>query len=335
MLSPVFKVNQYRLNRSRLNNMRFILIFFIQFVIVKSDWIFCNHEVREIGDPCITATTNENGFCKIPDDCRSVFRNPHQRPSICGFSDTTPIVCCPSEPEMKPEMNIIKINDSCSIKGIDGICKPSEDCNPLTGISSQQFYLCSYTNGIAIVCCPNKIPPVMFLYQDEIIEKPKVKPEIDSKTVDVGSSCLVNTTSEKGMCRLIDDCELLLDAKSNLCNPGVSSNIVCCPLKKEIVVEEKIDNEDEESLDDYLNNLTNITIPVSEYLRLPIECVVNKTGESGLHRLLEHCPALQRDITNGIEVPIICEEEFCRDLVCCPLAVDNNRRRQSIILNSL
>lgn len=298
--------------------MRNFLIIFSSFVIVKGDWIFCNHEVREIGDACITATTNESGICKLPNECRSVFRNPNQKPSVCGFSGITPIVCCPDE----PEMNILKEGDSCSIKRIEGICKPADSCYPMTGISSQQFYVCSNVNQMLLVCCPHKKQPVSHVYTDRINEQ-QVKPEVDNKIV--STSCIVNTTSENGICKLVDDCELLLDVKSNLCD----ARMVCCPTKKEIFVERGDMEEDPQALQDYLDSLTNITEPASEYIRLELKCVVKKTGEPGLHRILEHCPALQRDVANGLEIPIICEEEFCRDLVCCPIEKGTDRKRES------
>lgn len=288
-------------------------------MIVKGDdWIFCNHEVREIGDACITATTNESGICKLPNECQSVFRNKNQKPSICGFAGITPIVCCPDE----AEMNILKDGDSCSIKGIDGICKPADSCNPMTGISSQQFYVCSNVKNMLLVCCPIIKQPVSHVYTDGITNEQQVKPE-DNKIV--GNSCIVNTTSENGTCKLVDDCELLVDAKSNLCD----ASKVCCPIKKQVFVERVEMEEDPQVLQDYLNSLTNITIPANEYIRLAIECVVKKTGEPGVHRILEHCPALQREVANGMEIPIICEEEFCRDLVCCPKEKGTNRKRES------
>lgn len=59
------------------------------------------------------------------------------------------------------------------------------------------------------------------------------------------------------------------------------------------------------------------------------ECIVRSTGQQGVHKLVEHCPAIQKEISNGITQPIICEEHFCRDLVCCPTNKDSTKKRLS------
>lgn len=179
--------------------MRLVLIFLINFVMVKSDWVFCKHEVREIGDPCITATTNENGICKLADDCISVFRNPFFRPSLCGFSSLTPIVCCP----IKPEMELKNIGDSCVIESTNenGICKQLKDCNSALGKTDLQLTYCGFLDFMPVVCCADKNQQNV-VTDEEILEKENVetiKPEIIEKEI-IEESCIVNQTSEDGKC---------------------------------------------------------------------------------------------------------------------------------------
>lgn len=206
----------------------------------------------------------------------------------------------PNNHEMK------KIGESCITPTINGLCKLAEDCVSTDTKTHHRSNLCGFSNLTTAVCCP-------------------IEPEEEIKII--GTSCVVNTTSEKGMCKFVIDCDLLLDAKSNFCESSVSKSIVCCPLKKEVFVKPAEEVVSPEKYEEYLSRLT--ILPNSDYIRLTIDCIVNKTGEPGLYRILEQCPELQKDIVNGIEVPIICEEDFCRDLVCCPITKDINRRRQS------
>lgn len=129
--------------------MRFVFIFFINLVYVKSDWVFCKHEVREIGDPCATVTTNKNGICKLAADCISAFHNPFVRPSLCGFAGHTPIVCCPKE-------QMQRIGDSCLVEKTNtyGICKAAANCN--SGFGKHDEQLCAYLLFMPVVCCPIK-----------------------------------------------------------------------------------------------------------------------------------------------------------------------------------
>lgn len=63
----------------------------------------------------------------------------------------------------------------------------------------------------------------------------------------------------------------------------------------------------------------NITIPDLEYIKFTLTCIVEKTQEEGVHRLLEACQTIIKDLIRGEPFPRICEEgTFCSDLVCCP-----------------
>lgn len=64
-----------------------------------------------------------------------------------------------------------------------------------------------------------------------------------------------------------------------------------------------------------------------EYEKLTSECVVDKTGEIGVHKLLEHCPWMQKEIENGYRAPVICDKEFCNDLVCCPIERNSSSKK--------
>lgn len=198
------------------------------------------------------------------------------------------------------------IGDSCitAVTKEKGVCTLSDNCSSDDQETYHNHNLCRFSNITEVVCCPS--------------EKKKV--ELHNKII--GTPCMVNTTSEKGLCKLVDDCELLLDAKSNLCESG----IICCPLHKELLVEKK-EVVSAEAQQAYLDSLT--PLPASAYISLSANCIINQTGEPGVHRILEHCPILQKDLQNGIEVPIICEEDFCRDLVCCPIEKDPHRRKPS------
>lgn len=66
--------------------------------------------------------------------------------------------------------------------------------------------------------------------------------------------------------------------------------------------------------------------PNSDFKTITSECVVDKTGESGIHKLLEHCQWMQKEIQNGYKPPTICDNDFCNDLVCCPIERDSNRK---------
>lgn len=260
---------------------------------MKSDTFFYKHEIRNIGEVCVTEKGKEEGICRLAGDC-SAFLNPFYEPSYCGYYDFTPVVCCPT-----------RIGDSCfdQNKQVYGIYKFKDDCE---GYNSQEQF-CGFIYNRPVVCCSAPNQPVSV--SDEIIDKQQINPII-------GESCTVNTTSENGLCKLIKDCEELLDAKSNLC--GMEESVVCCPDKKKIVLKK------------------SKPIPMfstkDDYEEFPKECNVTKTGESGILKMLEHCPAVQQDIRDGIEQTIICEEDFCRDLVCCPIDKLSNRKRLSMNL---
>lgn len=183
--------------------------------MVKSDWVFCEHEPREIHDPCITAITQENGICKLPDDCRQVFQDPFNRPSLCGFLELTPIVCCPNE----QIINSRKIGDSCFVEksNENGICEFAEKCMSAFDKPDQQPSYCGFVDFIPVVCCPVEEQNVEVTMEPEII----------------GDSCIVNTTSEDGIFKLNNECETLLNAVYTFCGNMHFSSIVCCPLKKE------------------------------------------------------------------------------------------------------
>lgn len=184
--------------------MRFILLFLINFVVVKSDWVFCKHEVRDIGDPCITATTNENGICKLAEDCMSVFRNPFLRPSLCGFLSLVPIVCCP----IKLEMDMKNIGDSCVIERTNenGICTLAENCNSVFVKPDQQSTYCGFIDFMPVVCCTDKNQP-NFVTDEELLEKENEETTIKSEKIEdeiIEEACIVNKTSEDGECCPVD-----------------------------------------------------------------------------------------------------------------------------------
>lgn len=68
--------------------------------------------------------------------------------------------------------------------------------------------------------------------------------------------------------------------------------------------------------------------PNSDYETITSECIVDKTGGNGIHKLLEHCPWMQKEIKNGYKPPSICDKDFCNDLVCCPIEKDSSRKNQ-------
>lgn len=159
--------------------------------MVKSDWVFCKHEVREIGDPCITANTNKNGICKLADDCITVFHSPFVRPSLCGFSRLTPIVCCPKE-------QIQRIGDSCLVHRTNknGVCKAAANCNSDFGKHSQQ--LCANLLFMPVVCCPVK--DQQSLADDKEIVETAIEPETLDNEI-TNESTIINKTSENGACK--------------------------------------------------------------------------------------------------------------------------------------
>lgn len=284
--------------------MRFILIFLINVVIVNSHSFFFKHELRNIGEACVTANSKETGICRLACDCSALF-NPFYQPTYCGYYDLTPVVCCPTR----------QIGDPClnQIKNLHGICKLEDDCKQVQGYK-EQFELCGYLKNMPVVCCSEPTQPV--LVSDEIVDKQQQEETQQEEKKIIGETCIVNTTSENGLCKLVEDCEQLLNAKSNLCGTSNLKSVVCCPNKKEIV-QKKV-----KPLPVFKAN--------ADYEEFPKECIVTKTGEKGIHKMLEHCPAIQQEIKDGIEQPIICEEDFCRDIVCCPIDKSSTRKRLSI-----
>lgn len=113
----------------------------------------------------------------------------------------------------------------------------------------------------------------------------------------IGDSCsLKNSKENKGICKYINNCTSALDNEKPIsCNPDILDQIICCQSTE------------------------------SGFEIIKSECIVETTGEIGAHKLLEHCPTIQRDIKKGYKAPVICDEKFCEDLVCCPINNNTNR----------
>lgn len=115
----------------------------------------------------------------------------------------------------------------------------------------------------------------------------------------IGASCSIENSTEKGICKSFHDCpsENEVNDKPTFCNAGGFDRIICCSQTKKYTE-------------------TGFKIFKSD-------CYVN--GEVGVHKLVEHCPKIQKEIENGFKPPVICEENFCTDLVCCPIDKETNR----------
>lgn len=132
---------------------------------------------------------------------------------------------------------------------------------------------------------------------------------------EIGDSCSLRPNSNTtGVCQLASNCKIgYRNVKPILCGFKGLNSVVCCP---------------QISLTPSKNYTEN------GYEKLTVNCVVSKTGEIGVHKLLEHCPVVQQEIRNGIYPPVLCEAEFCKDLVCCPIDAMTTRKKtgESIFL---
>lgn len=107
----------------------------------------------------------------------------------------------------------------------------------------------------------------------------------------IGDSCFLDNSNENGTCKNTYKCTSAYDnAEPIFCNPDGFDWIICCK---------------------------------TVFKTLKSECVVEKTGELGVYKLLEHCP----EITKEDKAPVICEHKFCEDLVCCPIKKKTKRMK--------
>lgn len=125
---------------------------------------------------------------------------------------------------------------------------------------------------------------------------------------EIGDSCSLKPNSNStGVCQLALNCKIgYRNVKPILCGFKGLNAIVCCPQISSSLPKNYTEN---------------------GYEKLTTNCVVSKTGEMGVHKLLEHCPVIQQEIRNGINPPVICEAEFCKDLVCCPIDQMTTRKK--------
>lgn len=125
---------------------------------------------------------------------------------------------------------------------------------------------------------------------------------------EIGDTCSLRPNSNStGVCKLSSNCKVgFHNVRPILCGFKGLNAIVCCPIISPT----------------HSKNYTQ-----NGYEKLNKNCVVSKTGEIGLHKLLEHCPFIQQEIRNGILPPVLCEAEFCKDLVCCPMDQITTRKK--------
>lgn len=125
---------------------------------------------------------------------------------------------------------------------------------------------------------------------------------------EIGDSCSLKPNSNStGICQLASNCKKgYRNVKPILCGFKGLSAVVCCP---------------------QISSSPSKNYTENGYEKLSVNCVVRRTGEMGVHKLLEHCPIIQQEIRYGIIPPVLCDPEFCKDLVCCPIDKLTTRKR--------
>lgn len=71
-----------------------------------------------------------------------------------------------------------------------------------------------------------------------------------------------------------------------------------------------------------------ICCPKPEFKEFTSECVVKGTNEKGFYKIIKHCPRIAEEVEKGAPFPRVCDNEICRDMVCCP--VGGLRRKNEV-----
>lgn len=72
----------------------------------------------QINDECIVSRTQENGTCKLANDCpRVVIETLEQSlfPTLCGFENGKEIICCPHQNRAKA--NVVSVEPKADTSG--------------------------------------------------------------------------------------------------------------------------------------------------------------------------------------------------------------------------
>lgn len=56
-----------------------------------------------------------------------------------------------------------------------------------------------------------------------------------------------------------------------------------------------------------------------QFKKFTPECIVQGTNETGVYKLIKHCPRIKEEVQNGAPFPTVCNYEVCEDMVCCPI----------------
>lgn len=131
--------------------------------------------------------------------------------------------------------------------------------------------------------------------------------------LDINDTCTIKESEIAGVCLLDTDCEFyfheykyLNGPKPQICGYRGLSSVVCCP--------------------------ENLTIKSSKFTETKnrTECLVEETGENGVYKILEHCKTLSQFEKRRKSVTNVCDDQICRDLVCCPIRATHRWKNSNL-----
>lgn len=131
--------------------------------------------------------------------------------------------------------------------------------------------------------------------------------------LDINDTCFIKKTEVTGICLMDTDCEFyfhefkyLNGPKPQICGYKGLSSIVCWPI----------------SLSFKSNKFSEV--------RKRTECVFDYTGENGVYKILEHCKTLTPYERSKKSITNTCDDQICRDLVCCPIRTTHRWKNSSV-----